>query len=60
MEYQVIEAKGEAYKLAKAVNEKIQEGWVPLGGAAVGFSDQSGNWWFYQAMTRSRTPPSDK
>ena len=52
VEYQVIEAKGEAYKLANAVNEKIQEGWVPVGGIAVGFSATSGNWWFYQAMVR--------
>jgi Domain of unknown function (DUF1737) len=56
MEYKVIEAKDEAIKLQEAVNQHIQEGWEPVGGVAVGYSPQSCNWWFYQAMIKKPQP----
>jgi hypothetical protein len=60
MEYKVVEAKDEASKLQEAVNEHIQEGWVPVGGVAVGYSPQSYNWWFYQAMIREPDATADR
>jgi len=55
MQYMVIEAKDDAQELDEAVNQQIEEGWEPLGGVAVGYSTDSGNWWFYQAMVK-RSP----
>jgi hypothetical protein len=52
MEYKVVEAKDEAINLEELVNRHIEEGWVPIGGVAVGYSPQSYNWWFYQAMVK--------
>ena len=53
-EHTVIEAEGQAFRLANAVNEKNQEGWEPVGGIAVA---HSGVWWYYQAMIRTLKPP---
>ena len=44
MEYKVIEAKDEALNLEAEVNRHIQDGWVPVGGVAVGYSPQSYTW----------------
>lgn len=52
MEYKIVEAKDNAGNLEDAVNELILEGWQPVGGIAVGYSPQSYNWWYYQAMIR--------
>jgi hypothetical protein len=52
MEYKIIETKRSAQKLEEAVNHYIQEGWEPMGGVAVGYSTDSTNWWYYQAMVR--------
>jgi hypothetical protein len=51
MEYKVIEARA-AQQLEQAVNEHIQEGWEPLGGVAVGFTDLANYWTYCQAMVR--------
>jgi hypothetical protein len=56
LEYNVIEAKGQAFHLTKAVNEQIQDGWEPVGGIAVACSP-NGAWWYYQAMIRTLKPP---
>jgi hypothetical protein len=56
MEYKVIEAKDEAINLQEEVNHHIEDGWEPIGGVAVGYSPQSYNWWFYQAMIREPDP----
>jgi len=55
MEYTIIEAQGSAQQLEAAVNRAIQEGWEPIGGVAVAYSPNSGNWWYYQAMVRKAT-----
>jgi hypothetical protein len=60
MEYKVIEAKGEASNLQEDVNRHIEHGWVPVGGVAVAYSPQSGNWWFYQAMFREPVAAADR
>ncbi|CAN5410111.1 hypothetical protein BH10PLA2_BH10PLA2_22270 [soil metagenome] len=54
MEYQVVEAHGDAQKLQVAVNEQLQDGWELQGGVAVGYSPQSMTWWYYQAMVRTQ------
>jgi hypothetical protein len=52
MQYKVIEAKGEAADLQDEVNRHIEEGWAPVGGVAVAYSPQTGNWWYYQALVK--------
>jgi hypothetical protein len=41
MQYKVIEAKDEALNLQDKVNRHLEDGWVPVGGVAVGYSPQS-------------------
>ena len=60
MEYKVIEAMGEALNLQEEVNRHIRDGWVPLGGIAVGYSSASNLWWFYQAMIKEPGAPADR
>ena len=60
MEYKVIEAKDEALNLEEEVNRRIQDGWVPVGGVAVGYSPQSYYWWFSQAMIKEADSPVDR
>jgi hypothetical protein len=59
MQYKVIEAKDKAANLQEEVNRQIREGWVPVGGIAVGYSSQSYNWWFYQAMIKESDAAAD-
>lgn len=60
MEYKVIEATGRALNLQEEVNRHIQDGWVPLGGVAVGYSSVSNYWWFYQAMIKEPGATADR
>jgi hypothetical protein len=59
VQYKVIEAKDEALNLQENVNRHIEDGWVPVGGVAVGYSPQSYNWWFYQAMIKETDSAPD-
>ena len=52
MEYKIVEAKDSAQALEAAVRQHLEEGWLPLGGVAVGYSSDSVTWWYYQAMVR--------
>jgi hypothetical protein len=52
VEYEVIESKESAQNLQIDVNERIQEGWEPVGGVAVVYAPQSMTWWYYQAMIK--------
>jgi hypothetical protein len=60
MKYKVIEANGEAINLQEEVNRHIRDGWVPIGGVAVGYSPQSYNWWFYQAMIKDPAAAAER
>jgi len=71
-EYRLCEAKT-AKKLQRVVNGLLNAGWQPIGGASVAQSNDTAQWWYYQAMIReedaapmasaglneSAKPPSD-
>src|SRR5262245_18407786 len=52
VEYEVIESNKSAQKLESVVNERMEEGWEPVGGIAVVYAPQSMTWWYYQAMIK--------
>ncbi len=57
MEYLVCEA-GSAEKIQDQVNERMRDGWQPIGGLSVVQSQSSNRWWYYQALVRGEAEAS--
>lgn len=49
MRYRLIEAK-DLEGLEREVNAALADGWRPQGGVCVANSEQTYNWWYYQAL----------